>query len=117
MISPHPEPVAYQILPVLSQCMHDGQHLLVVYGIQPLVRKELPALKCYRVTSLHQYCVDPLSQRITLQNKWLREIWQCKQLLDSPLNLIPIGLGVPIGGGNHCLYALLKLDGVLKPPV
>ena len=74
MISPHPEHVTHQILSVLSQCMHDGQHLLVVYRIQPLVRKELLALKGYRVTSLHQYCVDPLSQHITLQNNWLQKI-------------------------------------------
>ena len=37
--------------------------------------------------------------------------------MDSLLNLVPIGLGVPIGCGDDGLYALLQLDSVLKSPI
>ena len=97
VISALPEPVTHQILPVLSQCMHDGQHFLVVYRIQPLVRKELPALKGYRVTSLHPYCANPLSQHIALQNKWLRKMWQCKHWVAAH-NLLE-----PVKGSLRCI--------------
>ncbi|MCY6488452.1 hypothetical protein OYG14_13090, partial [Actinobacillus pleuropneumoniae] len=66
------------------------------YSIQPLVWKELPALKGYRVT-LHQYCVDPLSRRITLQNKWLRKIWQRKHWAAAH-NLLE-----PVKGSLRCI--------------
>jgi len=37
--------------------------------------------------------------------------------LGQPTQSHPDMPRVPIGGGNHGLYALLKLDGVLKPPI
>ena len=90
MVSSHPESIPYQILPEFGQCMHDGQHLLIIYGIQPLMRKELPALQSYRVSPLHQYYADPLSRRITLQDKWLRKIRQRKHWAAAHHLLEPI---------------------------
>ena len=62
------------------------------------------------VVNAHLQCTILLLHQHHRRSKRTRarsNVPKSQKLLDSPLNLILIGLGVPIGGGDHSLYALL----------
>ena len=74
MICTHDELGSNEVLPKFCQSVHDGEHRLVVDGIQFLGSRKILTLKCNQVTVLHQYGPNTLSGDITLQNEGSGEI-------------------------------------------
>ena len=53
VISLQNEFTSHQVLLEIFQGMHNGQHLLIIYGIQPFMWMHFSSLKCNRMHILH----------------------------------------------------------------
>jgi hypothetical protein len=60
------EASSHEILYEHGQCINYGKHILIIYMIELLWLPQLPSLKFYGVSILHQHCSYPLTRCVTL---------------------------------------------------
>lgn len=65
------KPTAHQVLSELHQCMHDGEHLFVINGVEPLQLHKFPYIKSYQVSILHKNCPYANTRSVALKYKGL----------------------------------------------
>ena len=78
VISLHNKFTTHQVLSEFGQGMHDGQHLLIIYRIQPFMWLQFSTLNSNRMPILHQDNSNSYTRSITFHQKRFGKIRQGK---------------------------------------
>jgi hypothetical protein len=70
-----PPPQARLLMPY---GLDKADELPLISGERAMVRLHRPAVECDGMAFLDQHRAETIGRRVTLDNEWLGEVWQCQ---------------------------------------